>query len=308
MSTSSGGPAAYPDRVATAPAVIPDDRRTYLLNRASWGAIFAGIAAALVIQAVLNILGIGVGLASFDISNTADNPDAGTFSLAAAIWWIVAGIIASFIGGMIAGRLCGAAKPHVARLHGFVAWCGTTLVIFWLLTTAIGGIVGGTFSALGSTLGGVGKAAASAVGGVAQNANGDALEARVRSLVNPSDAQSVQNSIVSYIRAIVSGDQQQAQASKDEAVNGLARVANISPDEARGRVDQLTQQYQQTAQRVKQQASAAAEVARKRAAQAGIYGFIALVLGAIAAWFGGGLGTPRRETSVIPTTAADRAY
>ena len=83
-------------------------------------------------------------------------------------------------------------------------------------------------------------------------------------------------------------------------MNGLARIANITPDEARGRLDQLTQQVQQTAQKTKQQAAAAADVARERASQAGIYGFVALVLTAIAAWLGGWAGTPRRETSLLP--------
>jgi len=129
----------------------------------------------------------------------------------------------------------------------------------------------------------------------------------VRSLVNPNDAQSVQNSVVTYVRAVISGDQQQAQAAKDQAVNGLARIANITPDEARGRLDQLTQQVQQTAQKTKQQAISAADVARERASQAGIYGFVALVLTAIAAWLGGWAGTPRRETSVLPAPG-DRRY
>jgi len=297
---------AFPSSLTDPPdpvAVVPDDRRTLLLNRAAWGAIFAGAAAALVIQAVLDILGIGVGLASFDVSHTADNPAVGTFSLAAAIWWIVAAIIACFFGGLIAGRLCGTAHARVARLHGFVAWCVATLVVFWLLASAFGGIVGGTFNALGSTVSGVGQAAASAVTGVAQGSNGDAIQSEVRGLVNPNDAQSVQNNVVAYVRATISGDQQAAQAAKDQAVNGLARIANITPDEARGRLDQITHQLQQTAQKTKQQAEAAADLARERASQAGIYGFVALVLTAIAAWLGGWAGTPRRETALLAASS-----
>ena len=70
---------------------------------------------------------------------------------------------------MVAGRLCGAATADTARWHGFVAWCATTLVIFYLLTSALGGILGGAFSALGGTLGGVGRTAASAATGIAQD-------------------------------------------------------------------------------------------------------------------------------------------
>ncbi len=302
--TPGGTSSAYSSALGGASeAVVPDDRRTMLLNRVSWGAVLAGVVAALVVQLLLNILGLGIGASSLDATNAADNPTASGFSLTAGIWWTVSGIIASFVGGAVAGRLCGAGSVSTARWHGFVTWATATLVIFYLLTSAVGGIIGGTFSALGSTLGGVGKTAASAVSGVAQGSDSNAIEARVRQLVNPNDAQSVQDSVVAYIRASVSGDQQAAQAAKDRAVTGLARVANISPDEARARVDQVTQQIQQTAQQAKDQAARAAEATRKGVANAGIFGFIALALGALAAWFGGGFGTPNRETAVAPATS-----
>jgi hypothetical protein len=288
----------------TATEIASEQWHTYLFNRASWGAIIAGVVAALVVQLLLNLLGIGVGAASLSAAHLADNPDASTFSIGAGIWWTVSGIIASFCGGVVAGRLCGTAKVNTARWHGFVAWCVTTLVIFFLLTSALGSIVGGTFSALGSTIGGVGRTAASAVSGATQGADVGGLEARVRSLVNPSDTESIQNSLVSYIRASVSGDQQAANAARDQAVNGLARVANISPDEARNRVNQAEQQYRQTVEQAKQQATRAAEVARRSASRAGIFGFVALVLGAVAAWFGGGIGTPRQATAAFTTGGA----
>lgn len=151
--------------------IVSDEWHTYLFNRASWGAIVAGVVAALVIQLLLNLLGIGIGAASLSAANPVDNPDASTFSIGAGIWWTLSGIIASFCGGVVAGRLCGAAKVNTARWHGFVAWCVTTLVIFYLLTSALGGIVGGSLSALGNTLGGAARSAASAVSGAVQSAD-----------------------------------------------------------------------------------------------------------------------------------------
>ncbi len=294
---------AAADAAATA-ALVPDDQRTYLFNRASWGAIIAGVVAALVAQLLINLLGIGVGLSAVTVAGGADNPDTSTFSIGAGIWWTLSGIIASFFGGVVAGRLCGAAQTNTARWHGLVTWCATTLVIFYLLTTVLGSIVGGTFSALGSTLSGVGRTAASAATGIAQATDAGGLEAQVRSLVNPSDTQSVQNNLVAYIRASAGGDQRAANEARDRAVESLARVANINPEEARARLGQVEQQYRQTVDRAKQQAAQAAEVARRSAARAGLFGFVALVLGAVAAWFGGGVGTPRRETAVAGTKRA----
>ena len=284
---------------ATATEIASEEWHTYLSNRASWGAIIAGVVAALVVQLLLNLLGIGIGAAALSAANPAENPNASTFSIGAGLWWTLSGIIASFCGGVVAGRLCGAAKVSTARWHGFVAWCVTTLVIFYLLTNALGGVVGGSLSALGNTLGGVTRSAASAVSGAAQNADMGGLEAQVRSLVNPSDTQSVQNNLVTYVRASATGDQQAANAAREQAVNGLARVANISPDEARSRLNQVEQQYRQTMDQAKQQATRAAEVSRQTASRAGIFGFIALVLGAAAAWYGGGIQTPQQMAATL---------
>lgn len=286
-------------RAGVTETIASDDRRTYFLNRVSWGAIFAGLAAALVVQLLINLLGIGIGAASITAINSSDNPDASTFSMGAAAWWTVSGIVASFVGGVVAGRLSGTPQVNTARWHGFVSWCATTLVIFYLLTSAIGGILGGTFNALSSTVSGLGKTAASTMGVAAQGANGTDLEARVKRLVNPSDAQNVQDNLMTYMKASLNGDPQSAQAAKEQAVNSLAKSANVSPDEARNRIDQLQQQYQQAADHAKQQATQAAEAARKGIAQAGLFGFIALLLGAVAAWFGGGIGTPKSETMAV---------
>jgi hypothetical protein len=293
-------PAAYR---MTGDVMLPDDRRTLLRNRVSWGAIFAGVAAALAVELLLYILGVGVGASSFSVMNTAGNPTVGGFSIDASIWWVVSGIIASFVGGLVAGRLCGAGSRSTASWHGFVTWAATTLAGAYLLATVAGGLLGGTFNALGTTLGGVGKAATSAVSaaatGGAQNADGDPLQAQVRRLVNPNDAQSVEGNIASYIRATVSGNQQAATAAHDQAVNDLSRVANISQDEAKTRIQQAAQQYQQTLDQAKQDAAKAGQAARSGVAQAGIYGFVALVIGAIAAWIGGAIGTPRRERAYV---------
>ena len=281
--------------------VVPNDQRTYLRNRVSWGAILAGVAAALVVQLLLNILGVGIGASAVDAANTADNPTAGNFSITAGIWWTLSGIIASLAGGIVAGRLCGTSDGNTARWHGFVSWCVATLMIVYLLTSAVGGIIGGTFNALGSTVGGAGKAVASAASGVAQNTDGDALQSQVRRLVNPNDAQNAQDSVIAYVRASVSGDKAAADAARDRAVDGLAKTANISPDEAKTRLAQAQQQYQQALDTAKQKATQAAEATRKGVASAGIFGFVALALGALAAWFGGGFGAARSELAVNET-------
>lgn len=280
---------------SAAEPVVVRDGSAHRAYRVSWGAIFAGVVAALVIQLLLNMLGVGVGASTLDASQAGENPSATGFSIGAGLWWTVSGIIASLVGGLVAGRLSGSATEATARWHGFVTWCATTLVVFYLLTSAIGGLIGGSLNALGSTLSATGRGAASAVSGVAGSSGGDALANQAKRLVSPNDAQSAQDDVVTYIRASVSGDKAAADAARERAVNGIAKAANISPDEAKTRLQQAEDQAKQVADTAKQKAQQAAEATRKGVATAGIYGFVALLLGALAAWVGGGLGARGRS-------------
>jgi cytidylate kinase len=48
------------------PVTPAEDARTILLNKVSWGAVFAGVVVALVTQLILNMIGIGIGAATPD--------------------------------------------------------------------------------------------------------------------------------------------------------------------------------------------------------------------------------------------------
>jgi hypothetical protein len=254
-------------------------------HRVSWGAILAGTAIALAVQLVLTLLGIGVGLSFVDTSG-AGSANAGTASLVAVIWWTVSGIFAAWCGGMAAGTLSGRLSPNVRGWHGLSAWAVTTLIVFWLLTTAAGSLVGGALSALGGAVGGAGQAATQAVGAAAQGGAFSGVETQVRAAVSPNDAAAARDAVVSYARAAFTGDPAQAQVEKDRAATALAKAAGISPDEARARIDDWETQYKAAAQQAEQKARAAAEAARKATLRAGIFGFIALLFGALAGWFG----------------------
>ena len=55
------------------------------LHQVSWGAILAGAVAALVAQMILNMVGLGIGLAVLNPAGS-DNPAAGSLSLGAGLW------------------------------------------------------------------------------------------------------------------------------------------------------------------------------------------------------------------------------
>jgi hypothetical protein len=275
-----------------------DDVRSIALNRISWGAVAAGVVVALVVQLLLNLLGLGIGVATLD-PGTGDTPSAGALSTAAAIWYLLAGIIAAYAGGYMAGRLSGGPLGSTSALHGLTAWAATTLVMFYLLTTAVGGIIGGVFSGVSGALSGVGRSALSAAQvaapGLATATDPfSAIEQQVRE-ASGSDPAELRNAAVTALRAALTGDEARAQEARERAAQALARAQNISAEEAQKKIADYEQQYRQTVEEAKQQAVQAAQTTAKIVSRGALLSFLALVLGAIAAWFGGRSGT------VIPT-------
>ena len=290
-----------PDLPNVSPVSPADDARTILVNNVSWGGVLAGVVAGLVTQLILNLIGIGIGASTLN-PTTGDNPSASGFSIGAGLWWALSGIIAAFVGGYVASRLSGRPKASTGGWHGLTSWALTTLVIFYLLTTAVGSIIGGAYNTVSSAIGGVGHA----VGTVAQTAvpalsqGTDPVGAMQQALsAPPSDpAANMKDATTSLAKALASGDEAQAADAREKVAQAMAKQQNISVDQARARVAAYETQFRDKAAQAKQQAAEAADTAAKSVSRGALLGSLALILGAIASWFGGRAGT------VDPTVTA----
>ena len=127
-------------------------------RRISWAAIFGGVVLVVALQLLLSLLGAGIGLGTVN-TNAGSTPDASSLGIGAGIWWVISSCIALFVGGYITAWLAGIEVRFDGVLHGIVTWGIATLLTVWLLTSVIGGIIGGGFSALG----GIASAAGSGV-------------------------------------------------------------------------------------------------------------------------------------------------
>ena len=278
---------------------IDDDAHTIMINRVAWGAIFAGVVVALVVQVLLTMLGAGIGMATLD-PGTADNPAAATFSITAAIWWVISGIIAAFAGGYIAARMSGRTVPTTGALHGLTTWAFTTLVVLYLLTTTAGSLVGGVLSGVASALGGMGQTVAESAAPMLAEADPlEAIERQVRA--TGSDPEALTNSAVNAMRQLVTGEGDPEQA-RQQAAEALAEARGIPVEQAQEQVAQIEQQYQETVAQAEQAATEAADTAASAISTGALVAFVALVLGAIAAWFGGRSGVvhPVYADGVMP--------
>lgn len=140
--------------------VIPPPQIPINTSAVSWGAIFAGAAAAASLALVMLMLGSGLGLMSVSPWQN-HGVDAGTIGIITVVWLALTQIVASGMGGYLAGRLRTKwADTHVDEIyfrdtaHGFLTWAVALLVSTVLLTTTAGSIVGGSVKAVGSVTGG----------------------------------------------------------------------------------------------------------------------------------------------------------
>lgn len=128
------------------------------VRRISWGAVLAGAVLALVIQMALSLLGLGIGLGTIDPLEE-QNPMSG-IGIGAAIWWVVTMLVSLYIGGSVAARLAGMPRRTDGLLHGLLTWSVVTLLTFYMLSTAVGRIIGGVTGIAGRALSAAGTGVA----------------------------------------------------------------------------------------------------------------------------------------------------
>src|SRR5690349_10536663 len=104
------------------------DRSTF-----SWSSVLAGVVAALIVHVLLVMLGLGIGLLSVDTSTVATSPVG--VSWGAFLYWAIAGIIAAFVGGWIAGSV---SPAGTGGAHGLAAWALATLIVVGAATLGVG--------------------------------------------------------------------------------------------------------------------------------------------------------------------------
>jgi hypothetical protein len=290
----------YPDPSQASGSVRPsvaEDAHTILVNKVSWGAIFAGVVVGLVVQVLLTMLGVGIGVATLD-PGTGDNPAASTFSIASGIWYAVSGILAAFAGGYIAARMSGKTEATTGALHGLTTWAFTTLLVLYLLSTTVGSIVGGTFSGIAGAVGNLGQTVAQAAGPVIAESNPlDAIGDQVRATGN--DPEALNTAATNAIRALVTGDEAGAEEARQQAAQALATARGIPLDQAQEQVTQIEERYHQAVERTQQAATEAADSAASVVSTGALLAFVALVLGAVAGWLGG-------RSGVVHPVYADR--
>lgn len=297
MATTTRAIQDYPD-----PRLLPAGRRI------SWGAIIAGIVVVLVVQMLLMLLGLAIGAATVDPA-TADTPQAATLGTSGAVWWLVATAIAVFAGAWVAARLAAVPSRLDGSLHGLVTWAAATLLGIYLLSTTIGGLLGGAFGALGSAAQAVGQGGQSLASAAMQvlpddirgqaerlfdraPAAADQAQQQVQEAQQAAGGGNLMESVQRVVRGVQDGASPQ---DRDAAVNVIAQQAGIPREQAEQRLTEFQGTYRHYAEQAEEQARQAAQAAAAAVAQVSFWSVIALMIGAVLAGLGGSLGSRRDD-------------
>ncbi|RAS32777.1 MULTISPECIES: hypothetical protein [unclassified Pseudomonas] len=260
----------------------------------SWAAIFAGAAAAAALSMILVVLGAGLGFAATS-PWANEGASAKALGVSTIIWLLLTQIIASGLGGYLAGRL----RVKWANLHGdevyfrdtahgFLSWAVSTLVAAMLVLGTAGNLVGAGASAATQTVG----MTVAAGGAAAANADKNSMGYFVDSLFRGDGPAPVSDDAANGVAARIlakglAGDGTLAPEDRTYLAQLVAQRTRLTQAEAEARVDQVIAQVQQ----LKLQAKQAADTAAKVAAWMALWTFVALLCGAffasLAALYGG---------------------
>ncbi|MFA5038326.1 MAG: hypothetical protein WC732_01450 [Candidatus Omnitrophota bacterium] len=275
-------------------AVIQSEQNT-CCSRLSWGAIFAGTILVLLIEMALALLGMGIGLGAI---NPRDPSQMAAIGAGTVVWWIISGLIALFIGGMVTGRFSSAWTKSEGGMHGVIVLGMTTLIKVVFLATSLGVLLAGGMGLMGAGASGAGQAVSQ---GIEQFSPGGNINETL-GLNETREGQTPKN-IPEITKA--AGDLLQdptSQVKKDNLLSLLTRNTTMTRPQAEEKVNNLlrtrgmvVQKTRELGEKAKETAEGAGDVMGKTA----IAGFFMLLLGAAAAYMGGFIGTPLYEEEPI---------
>ena len=295
----------------------------------SWGAVIAGAVGAAALSLVLFLLGTGLGLAV--VSPWASERVSGTAASVSTIVWVTfVQLLASVLGGYLAGRLRTRwVTVHTNEVyfrdtaHGFLAWAVATLLMATLLSSAIATAVSTTVKAGGevakSAVALTGVGAAGAAASADDQGGNNPVGYFVDSLFRPSDTASANPAPVAptnaahspapdrsaevtriFANALESG--QLGESDRRYLAQLVASNTGMTPADAEQRVTDTFTRLKQNLEQAKARAKQVADDARKASAALALWLVVSLFVGAfvasLAATFGGRL----RDSSVLVKT------
>ncbi|RPI72437.1 MAG: hypothetical protein EHM38_01955 [Geobacteraceae bacterium] len=295
----------------------------------SWGAILAGAAATAAFSLILLMLGTGLELSS--VSPWAfSGVSATTFGVSTILWLTFTQLVASGMGGYLAGRLRTKwVAVHTDEVyfrdtaHGFLSWAVAALGTAALLTSVIGSIVSVGIQAGASAAGGVATATAVRSEMAMSNSDSGPIGYFVDSLFRKDINAPVSVPDIAESDAIPGGHPKPIPAGvapevtrifmnsirtetlPAEDVRYVGQIVSLrtglTQQDAEKRVSDTYARLQTKMRDAETAAKEAADKGRKASAYAALWLFISLLIGAFVASFAATIGGRQRDMQLLPT-------
>lgn len=261
-----------------------DVTQDYEVNRRI-SAVIGGLVVTLVVQLLLSLLGLAIGASTVD-PLVENNPTQG-IALGSGIWFVVSGMISLFAGGCVAAFLADTHEKTNGALLGTITWGIATILTFYLLTSAVGGLINGIGSVF---VKGVSSISQGILDGSAKTPvaiSGPIKEEITKIARTIADRPDAAASLGSSVTKLLSGDGE-TEANKEAVVEFLTTSgSNMSREDATEAIDRWQTSYNQTVQQAEIEAREVSDKAASGIAKAAGWTFIALLLGGISAAVGG---------------------
>ena len=273
----------------------------------SWRALFAGAAGSVALTLILLLLGMALGFTAM-----APWPGGGvsgeTLGISAIVWLTLTQILASGMGGYLAGRLRArwiGANTDMNKdvffrdaAHGFLAWSLATLLTAMLVLGSVGNMLGSGIQAGGAVVSSIASGATGAAlnmvdesgqGGSRNDESslayyGDTLIRTVQStpgLTSPRDDQAVRaEALRIFMNSMAAGEVQISREDRQYLARLIAQRTGLDQAQAEQRVEQVFNRASQSLEEARNRLQSAAEQARQVAAWSSLWMFVALLCGA----------------------------
>jgi len=252
----------------------------------SWSAVFAGAVAAAGLSLILLFIGSGFGLSV--TSPWGRGASTGTLAAAAILWLGFTQIIASWLGGYLAGRLRSKwVRLHTHEVafrdtaHGFVTWALATVITALIASSAIGSAISGGAQALGTAAGAVASQASGPIA-VAADSLFRGTPGAQPATPQPDDP-ALRAEVSRIFTDAVRGNGTLASADSRYLAQLVAERTGLGANEAQQRVDATYSEVKARVQNAEATAKQAADKARKDSAYTALWFAIALLIGAFTA-------------------------
>ncbi len=293
----------------------------------SWRALFAGAAGSVALTLILLLLGMALGFTAM-----APWPGGGisgeTLGISAIVWLTLTQILASGMGGYLAGRLRArwiGANPDMHKevffrdgAHGFLAWSLATLLAAMLVLGSVGNMLGSGIQAGGAVVSSIasGATAGAALNMVDESGQGgsrndesslayyvDTLfrtDQSTPGLTSPRDDRAVRGEALRiFMNSMAAGDVQISREDRQYLARLIAQRTGLDQAQAEQRVEQVFNRASQALEEARNALQNAAEQARQVAAWSSLWMFVALVCGAVVAALMAVWGGKQRDRGLV---------